>query len=239
MYELTNDRYLVDTGATLSIAPSTTNASPSDPSLGSCWQPIPSCGYVSKTVQFQGKLFTVKFLQAGVAGPILGMGFLRKFRITVAPETSQVLFTCTATALAAAKSFLPYFSPIAEPSVSAPPATQPIPDSVPEDVKLLLQKFTSILHTGDVMPIPTHGVEHHIHTGSHPPVFAKYRRLDSEKHEIAKAEFKRLESTSTVRRSKSPWASHLHMVPKKMDPGDLVAINAVSIWLQPLTSTPC
>jgi hypothetical protein len=110
---------------------------------------------------------------------------------------------------------LPYVLPIAEPSVSALPATQPIPDSVPEDVKLLLQKFPSILHTGDLMPIPTHGVEHHIHTGSHPPVFAKYRRLVSEKHEIAKAEFKCLESASTVRCSKSSWASHLHMVPKK------------------------
>jgi hypothetical protein len=35
-------------------------------------------------------------------------------------------------------------------------------------VKLLLQKHSSILCTGDVMPEPTHGVEHHIHTGSHP-----------------------------------------------------------------------
>jgi hypothetical protein len=45
-----------------------------------------------------------------------------------------------------------------------------------------------------VKPTPTHGVEHHIHTGSHPPVFAKSRRLDPEKLQIAKAEFKRLES---------------------------------------------
>jgi hypothetical protein len=49
-----------------------------------------------------------------------------------------------------------------------PTPTQPIPDSVPEDVKRLLQKFPSILRTGDVMPTPTHGVEHHIHTGSQP-----------------------------------------------------------------------
>jgi hypothetical protein len=96
--ELTNDRYLVDTGATLSIVPCTSNG-----------QPIPSWGFVSKTVQFQGKLITAKFLQAAVAGPILGIDFLRKFRITVAPETSQVLFACMVTAPAAAKSFLPHF----------------------------------------------------------------------------------------------------------------------------------
>jgi hypothetical protein len=77
---------------------------------------------------------------------------------------------------------------------------------VPADVKILLQKFPSILRTGDVKPTPTHGVEHHIHTGSHPPIFAKSHRLDPEKVEIAKAELKRIESAGIIRNSKSPWA---------------------------------
>jgi hypothetical protein len=86
---------------------------------------------------------------------------------------------------------------------------------VPDDVKILLQKFPSILRTKNVKPAPNHGVEHHIHTGSHSPVFVKSRRLDPQKLQIAKAEFKRLESAGIVCRSKSPWASPLHMVPKK------------------------
>jgi hypothetical protein len=49
-------------------------------------------GFCSQTVQFQDKLFTSNFLQAAIAGPILGIDFLRKFKITVAPETSQILF---------------------------------------------------------------------------------------------------------------------------------------------------
>jgi hypothetical protein len=40
---------------------------------------------------------------------------------------------------------------------------------MPDDVKILVQKFPSILRTGDVKPAPNHGVEHRIYTGSQPP----------------------------------------------------------------------
>jgi hypothetical protein len=97
--ELTNDRYLVDAGATLSIFPCTSNTGPSGPLLkGFDGQPIPFWGFVLKTVQFHGKLFNAKFLQFAVAGAILGIDFLRKSRITVAPETSQALFSYMAAA---------------------------------------------------------------------------------------------------------------------------------------------
>jgi hypothetical protein len=57
--ELTNDRYLVDTGTALSIVPCNHNTSPSGPLLkGADGQPIPSWGFIQKTLQFQGKLFT-------------------------------------------------------------------------------------------------------------------------------------------------------------------------------------
>ncbi len=78
---------------------------------------------------------------------------------------------------------------------------------MPAYVKILLQKFPSILRTGDVKPTPTHRVEPHIHTGSHPPVFVKSHSLDPEKLQITKSEFKRSESAGIIRRSTSPWAS--------------------------------
>jgi hypothetical protein len=98
---------------------------------------------------------------------------------------------------------------------------------VPADIKTLLQKFPSILRTRDVKPTPTHGVEHHIYTGSHPPVFAN-------------------PAASIHKNCKSPKQSskgynllalfvvqlhHGHPLctwfPKKMDRGGLVAIIAV------------
>jgi hypothetical protein len=76
-------------------------------------------------------------------------------------------------------------------------------------------KNSPLLHTWDVKLTPTHGVKHNIHTGSHPPVFAKSHRLDPEKLQLAKAEFKRLESAGIICRFTFSWASPLHMVPKK------------------------
>jgi hypothetical protein len=194
--ELTNDRYLVDTGATLSMVPCTKNSSPSGPLLkGADGQPIPSWGYIKKTVQLQGKLFTSSFLQAAVAGPILGMDFLRKFKVTVSPDIKQIQFACAAAALPApylptaaspaspclfSSPPVPAPAPIQlpaaatssqPPAISAydirnpevkpssfssrknqspldPPSLKKIPDSVPADVKNLLQKFPFILCTG-------------------------------------------------------------------------------------------
>jgi hypothetical protein len=92
--ELTNDRCLVDTGATLSIVPCNQNSSPL--LKGADGPPIPSWVFIKKTVQFQGKLFTSTFLQAAVASPILGIEILRKFKVTVSPEISQLKFACSA-----------------------------------------------------------------------------------------------------------------------------------------------
>ncbi len=131
-----------------------------------------------------------------MAGPILGIDFLRKFKVIVSPELSQIQFACSAAA--PSSHILPSEAPPASyclssstpvlapdpiqpstattssqpPAISAylvrnpevksssfsfrenkslsdpAPVFQKIPDSVPDDVKILLQKFPSILRTG-------------------------------------------------------------------------------------------
>ncbi|XP_034076551.1 uncharacterized protein LOC117549069 [Gymnodraco acuticeps] len=58
-----------------------------------------------------------------------------------------------------------------------------------------------------------HGVEHHVSTEG-PPVYARARRLNPSNLAEARAEFSTIERLGIVRRSDSPWASPLHVVPK-------------------------
>ncbi len=141
-----------------------------------------------------------------MAGPILGIDFLRKLKVTVVSEINQIQFDCTAavspapylplaappapsllSAALSASSLLPTSTPVLAlvqiqlpastissqpPLISAdvvwnpevksssfssrenqslldpPPSLQKIPDSVPADVKALLQKFLFIYAPG-------------------------------------------------------------------------------------------
>jgi hypothetical protein len=95
---------------------------------------------LKKTVQFQGKLFTSSFLQAAVAGSILGIDFLRKFKVTVVPDINQIQFACTTAAPPAP--FLPsavspdaflFSVALSAPSClfSSPPVLAPVPTQLP------------------------------------------------------------------------------------------------------------
>jgi hypothetical protein len=83
-------------------------------------------GYQSPLmIHHRNRSFYFHFLQAVVAGPILGIDFLRKFRITNAPETSQIMFACSAAAQPVTKPSSPIFfkhatGPPAPPGASPP-----------------------------------------------------------------------------------------------------------------------
>ena len=66
-----------------------------------------------------------------------------------------------------------------------------------------------------LMLIMMHGVQHHITTTPVPPVHDKPRSLAPDRHELAKAEFEVMIEEGVMQPSRSPWASPLHIVPKK------------------------
>jgi hypothetical protein len=82
---------LVDTGATLSIVPCKIQAHLAPFLKGQMANPSPP-GVLSKKLCNFKAFFTSTFLQAAVAGPFLGIDFLRKFKVIVSPEISQIQF---------------------------------------------------------------------------------------------------------------------------------------------------
>jgi hypothetical protein len=171
-----------------------------------------------------------------VAGPILGIDFLRKFKVTVVPVINQIQFACTAAA--SPTPYLPSVAQSASPYLFCSlPAPAPVPTQLPaaatsqppaisahvvrnpevksssfsfrENQSLFLCLLMLKLYCNK-SPLFFTSTQVATPLSSHNP-----KSLDPEKLQIAKAEFKRLESAGIIRCSKSPWASPLHKVPKK------------------------
>ena len=196
--DITGDKFLVDTGAALSVLPHTSSRPTSGPSLVAAdGRPISSWSHCRRQLSFSGVTFSHKFLLAAVATPIVGLDFLRDNALLVDTAGSRVL-TSAGGELSAYKSS---FESLAV-NVLSPP------------VKTILDEFPSVFEEAtDTWPAAALTVTHTVETTGR-PVFAKARLLDPEKRKIAQAEFAELERLGIVRRSSSPWSSPLHMVPK-------------------------
>ncbi|XP_037919513.1 uncharacterized protein K02A2.6-like [Hermetia illucens] len=78
----------------------------------------------------------------------------------------------------------------------------------------LLNQFPSITNPSSINKKPASNVRHFIKTTG-PPVAARARRLTPDKLEIARKEFEYMLEQGICRPSSSPWASPLHLAPKK------------------------
>jgi hypothetical protein len=177
-----NFKFVVDSGASISILPHSSSAPPTGLHLvGANCKPIPAWGLRRRTVCFAGHNFEFHFLLAAVATPILGMDFLAKLELSIIPAKQQVLHAASGRT----------FTKASTSSLVSPwsPATASVVAALPPQVQKLLKEFPSLLRPSAAPPKPLHGVVHHIDTGSADPVFARPRRLDPEKHRIAEEVF--------------------------------------------------
>jgi hypothetical protein len=151
-----------------------------------CW------GTCTATVTVGGNKYSWRFIRADVRFPILGVDFLRNFRLVVDVTAEQL----TPSSAAAAQ---PGFTTAA---------------AVSDSWQELLAEFPGTRQPLDSRCQPSHGVQHQIVTDG-PPTAAKFRRLDNTKMAAAKDELDKMLRAGIIHRSSSQWSSPLHIFRKK------------------------
>uniref|UniRef100_A0A8C5DEF6 Gypsy retrotransposon integrase-like protein 1 n=1 Tax=Gouania willdenowi TaxID=441366 RepID=A0A8C5DEF6_GOUWI len=158
--------------------------------------------YGTKTVDlcFGGQRFTWDFVTADISFPLLGADFLCAHGLLVDVKNGRLVDALTFSSFACVRDEGTYDG---------------LSSSLSEGdmYQKLLGEFPSLTQPTFAATTAKHGVEHHIETKG-PPIHARARRLNPERLTIARAEFANMERLGIIRRSDSPWASPLHMVPK-------------------------
>ena len=204
-------RFLVDTGAEVSVLPVSRlphSSFPAGPTLQAVnHSTIATFGSDSRTINL-GLRHTFRwiFLIADVKHPILSEDFLHHFNLLVDMTKGHLVDTVT---------HLQVNGVLTREASPSPSLLRPV---VENPFTALFQEFSAL-----TAPVPRdtpvkHSVVHCIDTtGS--PVPAHPRRLSPEHLHVAKQEFDHMIEVGIVCPSASPWSSPLHMVPKKA-PGD-------------------
>ena len=197
-------RFLVNTGAEISVFPATGNdkrsGSYGPALLAANHTPIRTYGNRTILLNFNRRHFEWAFTIADVPQPLLGADFLRANNLLVDLRNRR---------LVDAESFA---------SITCERITGDAPhlaaiSTVDNPYAKILAEFPSIITPTFSQTTTKHNVEHFIPTTG-PPVHSHARRLPPDKLALAKEEFSKMEQMGIIRRSNSPWASPLHMVPK-------------------------
>ncbi|KAK3803425.1 hypothetical protein RRG08_041015 [Elysia crispata] len=146
------------------------------------------------------RLYQACLIIADVKRPLLGADFCRQHKLLVDLPGQRLIKADT------------YLSSPC--SVSKTPVNELAPVEVEENkFRKILHEFPDILRPIFSSADVKHGVRHFVPTTG-APIHAPAHRLAPDKLAVAKREFLEMEHMGIIRKSNSPWASPLHIVPK-------------------------
>ncbi|CAH8473529.1 unnamed protein product [Schistosoma mattheei] len=200
--------FLVDTGAEISIIP--LHLSRRQHTTSTKLSLVAANESVIKTYGEQSLIldlglrrrFTWVFIVAQVKRPILGADFLSAYNLLVDMTKKRLIDANTRLQVDG--------TPSNDYEIHGVRIMKPV-NNIFNDILREYQCITKSDYQKEGNP---QLVQHHI-TTTGPPISARARRLPPSKLQVAKREFEHMMQLGIIRPSNSPWASPLHMVPKK------------------------